>query len=258
MQETITALLDHLDRTDPGEVVGVYLHGSAAAGGLRPDSDLDVLLVTRRSLDAAERRMLVTRLLELSGWSGHAGAFDDAVSRRPLELTSLVLDTRHAWSHPPRRDFQYGEWRRASLAAGELPQPQLDPDLTLVMAAARSNHHVVRGPALDRLVAAIPPETVRRAMSDALPELLESIEGDERNVLLTLARMLVTSEAGAIVSKDEAAARVAAELPPAHRELVELAHAGYLGVADDDWTTLRGRARTTAEHLAAAVHRATR
>ena len=40
-----------------GSLLGAYLHGSAVTGGLRPDSDLDLLLLTARPLSAAERTM---------------------------------------------------------------------------------------------------------------------------------------------------------------------------------------------------------
>jgi streptomycin 3"-adenylyltransferase len=40
------------------ELLGMYLHGSAVLGGLAPASDLDVLAVTRRSLDEQQRRAL--------------------------------------------------------------------------------------------------------------------------------------------------------------------------------------------------------
>ncbi len=38
------------------DVLGAYLHGSAVLGGLRPQSDIDVLVVLRRQTTAGERR----------------------------------------------------------------------------------------------------------------------------------------------------------------------------------------------------------
>lgn len=78
-----------------------------------------------------------------------------------------------------------------------------------------------------------------RAMRDGLPELLDGLDGDERNVVLTLARMWTTAETGEILSKDAAAARVAAQLDGREREIVELARAAYTGGVVDDWTGLR-------------------
>ena len=42
-----------------GDLVGAYLHGSAVLGQLRPRSDTDVLVVSRRRLTEGERRTLV-------------------------------------------------------------------------------------------------------------------------------------------------------------------------------------------------------
>ena len=75
---------DHLDRQDPGGVLGVYLYGSATTGGLRHDSDIDLLVVTRRSLTGGERAALVSVLLTHSGWSGHAADFPEVAHRRPI------------------------------------------------------------------------------------------------------------------------------------------------------------------------------
>ncbi|MDQ0373940.1 aminoglycoside adenylyltransferase domain-containing protein [Cellulomonas humilata] len=49
---------------------------------------------------------------------------------------------------------------------------------------------------------AAPVADLRRSIDDSLEPLLDGLVGDERNVVLTLARMVVTLETGAIVSKD--------------------------------------------------------
>ncbi|OXM50660.1 nucleotidyltransferase [Amycolatopsis thailandensis] len=241
----IEPLLDHLDRENPGDVLGLYLYGSAAAGGLKPDSDVDLLLVTRRSLGEPERAALVSLLSRLSGWRGHVGRFPDAVGRRPIELTGLVAgDERH------RRDFQYGEWLREDFAQGRLPEPADDPDVVILAATAHSAHRVLRGPALADVVDPVPPDLLRSAALGVVPDLVSEVEGDERNVLLTLARVVVTVETGGIVSKDVAAATVAPALDGADRVLLERARAGYLGTASDDWTGLSAEVASLARVLA--------
>jgi len=47
--------------------LAAYLYGSAVAGGLGPDSDLDVLVVSGRSLTDGERAAIIRRLLPISG-----------------------------------------------------------------------------------------------------------------------------------------------------------------------------------------------
>src|SRR5690348_15693757 len=48
------------------DVVAVYLHGSAVLGGLRPQSDLDVLVVSSQPTTHDKKRRLVARLLTVS------------------------------------------------------------------------------------------------------------------------------------------------------------------------------------------------
>lgn len=255
MDELIAPVLDHLDRHDPGEVVGVYLYGSAAGWGLRADSDLDLLVLTQRSLTAPERAALVGLLLSLSGWRGHAGRFPDAAKGRPLELTSIVIDDIRPWRDRPRRDFQFGEWLREELTNGRLPEPAADPDVVTLLATAQTAHRALRGPALGALVAPVPPDLLRRALLEVIPDLLEEIEGDERNTLLTLARILVTLETGRIVSKDAAAEAIAPTLTGPQRGLLERARSGYLGRAADDWTGLTPQVIALAHALAGRARR---
>lgn len=253
MDEAITPVLDHLDSASPGGVIGVYLYGSAVVPGLRPDSDLDLLVLTRRSLTTSERAALTSLLLSVSGWRGHAERFPDSAHGRPIELTSIVIDDIRPWRDRVRRDFQFGEWRRADLVAGDLPRPAYDPDVVILMATAHAAHRILRGPALGEVVAPVPAALLRDAVLAAVPDVLAGIEGDERNTLLTLARILVTVESGRIVSKDAAAEAIAPTLDEPDRRLLERAQAGYLDGTADDWTGLRSRVGRLAHRLADRV-----
>lgn len=240
---------DHAERHDPGGVIGLYLYGSSTAGGLRHDSDIDLLLITRRSLSAHDRAKLTDLLLRYSGGRG------TVAPGRPVELTSVGHTELTRWCYPPVCDYQYGEWLREAIKAGQLPAPHPDPDLAILLTAARSASEPLRGPALDQVSDPVPTPDVRRAIRDSLDPLLGDLVGDERNVLLTLARMVVTLETGGIMPKHQAAGRVMGRLPPACREVLELARRGYLGQVADDWTELREPARQTAECLAALLRR---
>lgn len=249
MERAVEQVLAHLEDEDPGEVAGVYLYGSAATTGLAPDSDIDLLILTCRPLTTPERASLVSRLLSVSGWKGHALRFPEAAERRPLDVTSLVVEDLHRLTGRPRRDFQFGEWMREELLDGHVPAAQPDPDVVIIVATALRCHEVLSGPPLESLVAPVPAELVRRAQLALLPDLLSSLEGDERNVLLTLARMLVTIETGQIVAKDAAAQAAAPRLAGNDRALLELARADYLGVSLADWTSRSTCAAALAQSL---------
>lgn len=251
VDELTGPVLDHLERKNPGGVVGVYLFGSAALGGVRPDSDLDLLMVTERSLTRPERAELVSLLLSLSGWKGHAATYPEVAHRRPIELTSIVVDGERPFSVGAVRDFQYGEWLRDTLVGGGLPAPEEDPDTVVLIATAFTAHRVLCGLPLERVVAPVPRRRLRDALLANIPEILAGIEGDERNTLLALARTLVTLETGAITPKNVAADTVAQTLTGIDRELMERARDAYLGLAADRWDDVGAEVTALAHRLAA-------
>jgi len=77
--------------------------------------------------------------------------------------------------------------------------------------------------------------------------------GDERNVLLTLVRMIVTAQTGQIVSKDEAVAEVLHSIQERHRPVLSLALAGYLGEVQDDWAQEQAGVSDIATYLAERI-----
>lgn len=245
--EAIERVVGHLTETDAGGLLGVSLVGSSAVGGLRPDSDVDVLVLMERSLSRAERRVLVDLLLQLSGRRA------TVKPGRPLEVTALVLGDVVPWTYPPVCDFLYGEWLRDEFVAGRVPEPHTNPDLAVLITTARQHATSLLGPHPRDLLAPVPSQDLRRSIRDCLGPLLEDLVGDERNVLLTLARMVITAESGRIVPKDEAAGAILPSLPEPHRAVVSLAARGYTGAVVDVWTDLQAEARDTAVHLAERI-----
>jgi streptomycin 3"-adenylyltransferase len=220
-------------------LVAVHLHGSAMGNGLRPLSDVDLLAVVNRPTTPEVRKLLVEALLPVSGrYPAPPGA------SRPIELTVLLLADLQPAPYPARVEFVYGEWLRADFETGAVPEPNADPGHTLLLAQARSEAQALKGAALPELLAPIPPSDVRRAIGEALPSLVGNLKGDERNVLLTLARMWRTLSSGEFVPKDVAARWAAAQLPAGPSALLSLAADGYLGAARDDWN---GRERDVEE-----------
>ncbi|MEU9835921.1 aminoglycoside adenylyltransferase family protein [Streptosporangium sp. NPDC048047] len=201
------------------ELLGTYLHGSAVLGSLAPASDLDVLAVTRRSLDGRERRALVEGLLEISGLT-------PAV--RPVELTVVVQSEVRPWRFPPIGDFLYGEWLRDEFQTGGPSQPGPMPDLALVLTVVLAGDHPLNGPSPAELLDPVPHADLVRASVAGIPDLLADLDDDTRNVLLTLARVWTTLATGEIKTKDAAADWAMAHLPPEHRPVLEHARNLYL------------------------------
>jgi predicted nucleotidyltransferase len=136
----------------------------------------------------------------------------------------------------------------------EAPAPH--PDLAIALAQARAIGVALLGPPPRELLDPVPEADLRRALRDVLPALLADLRGDERNVLLTLARMWHTAATGAFAAKDAAAAWAAARLPTRLATWLALAGRAYVGEIEDDWRSHRGRAAELAERLRWQVERA--
>ncbi len=225
-------------------LLAVYLHGSAVSGGLQPHSDIDLLAIVDRALDEDQRQALLKHLLRLS--ARHPAA---PGGPRCLDVMVCVLSDLSDNGFPARADFTYGEWLRDAFEAGEIPAPTRDPEHTLVLAQARRASIALIGQAAADLLPEPPPADLRRAMAEALPALLQAPCGDERNVLLTLARMWRTADTGDFVSKDAAAAWAIPRLPDRDAALLDHARRAYLGEIHDDWSGRRSDARRLAEQL---------
>ena len=226
------------------DFLGAYLFGSAVLGGLRHESDLDVLALSRRPTTRAEKQAFVDRLLAISGREG-----------RRVELTLVVESALTPWRFPPRFDFQYGDWLRGEFERGNLqPWPTTENgDLATLLTIVRRYGEPLVGPPAQDLIPSVPEADLRAAMVGDLESLLDDLEPDTRNVLLTLARIWCTLATGEIRAKDAAAAWALQRLPAEHRPALAHARAGYLGAEDDRWEELGGDVRPLAERMVAEI-----
>jgi predicted nucleotidyltransferase len=230
--------------------VGAYLHGSAVLGGLRPLSDLDVLVVARRRTTSREKRGLAKGLLALSSAETPAGR------TRPVELTVVAEPDVRPWRHPASVDFQYGEWLRDEFERGEA-QPWETPsgDLASLVHMTLLADAPLFGPPPAEVLGPVPRADYVAAMVDGIAGLLRELEHDTRNVVLTLARIWSTVATGEIRTKDGAAAWALDRLPPGHRAVLARARAVYLGHEEERWDDLEPHVGAHVRHVVAEIER---
>ncbi len=226
-----------------GTVSGVYLYGSAVDGGLRKDSDVDVLVLVNQGLTETTRRELTDRLMLISGRIGNV----DSV--RSLEVTVVNYEDVVPWKYPPRKEFIYGEWLRSTFEQGYIPEPTYDSDLAILLHQVRNKSVPLFGTEASKVLDSIPMADIRRAMIDCIPSLTGWLKGDERNVILTFARIWVTAVTGNILSKDEAAKWVIPRLPKEHADLLNLAGKAYRGECVDKWEGLDSEVASLVEYM---------
>lgn len=233
------------------ELVGAYLFGSAVQGGLRPESDLDILAVSKRPTTLGERERLVRGFMAMSGKSTPEGTW------RRVEVTIVVQSDITPWRYPPILDFQYGDWLRPEFEKGTFgPSPTpLRPDLALLIRMVLAANMALIGPPPASVFDAVPQEDVFRAMVSDIDRLRGDIDSDTRNVILTLARMWSTFATGAICSKDAAANWVLERLPVAHHPVLVRAREAYLGSEAERWDDLSGALAPCVDYMIAEIKR---
>ncbi|TFH36752.1 MAG: DUF4111 domain-containing protein [Anaerolineales bacterium] len=231
------------------EVLGAYLFGSAVQGGLRPESDLDILVVTNRPTTLGEKEGLVRGLMAMSGRSAPDGTW------RRVEVTIVVQSDITPWRYPPILDFQYGDWLRTEFEKSNFePSPTpLRPDLALLITMVVAADTALVGPPPASVLSAVPHEDVLRAMVSDIDRLHGDIDSDTRNVILTLARMWGTFATGAIRSKDAAANWVLGRLPVAHQPVLVRAREAYLGSETERWDDLSDAIAPCVDYMIAEI-----
>lgn len=128
-----------------------------------------------------------------------------------------------------------------------------DPGVTLMLAQARREAVPLMGPILSNLLPPISRGHVRRAMWEVLPSLVSGLQGDERNVLLTLARMWYTAVTGVFVSKDTAANWAVSHVPADVGATLNQAREAYLGQIADEWSDRIAEAQRASDYLQSKV-----
>jgi len=116
-QQQLDDCLDLLKAVFGGDLLGVYLYGSALVGGLQKYSDIDLFVVTNRASTKKEKQQLVANLLDISGIYMKS-------YQRPIEMTLVEKSAISPWKYPSQFDFQYGEWLRESFLNGEIEKSQ--------------------------------------------------------------------------------------------------------------------------------------
>lgn len=242
-----TVLKRHL-----GEALrGIHLFGSAVDGGLKPFSDIDLLVTIDDHVPQAVGRSLMAELLDVSAPPGSPGL-------RALEVTVLALPEVVPWRYAPRRELQFGEWLRADIEAGAFEGPVNDPDLAILLTKARQHGVPLVGERPSGLFDAVPRADLARALLDTVAQWNgpEDWAGDERNIVLALARIWYTAETGDIATKDAAATWLLdGGEATLHRALIEQARAAYLGQAKDELTQRPVEVAAFIAHARQAIER---
>lgn len=219
IQNTTQFLIDTLDSS----IMGIYLYGSYVDGGLKHKSDIDIFVVINSNLKQEKKDTLVQGLLSLSG------AIDNKENKRYLEVTIINQNEFNNLHFPIHREFQYGEWLRQEYTKGYIPERVIDQDLTILLRKIRNNSITLYGEPANELLPHVSNKEFDKAIRLLLPGLIEELEDDTTNVILTLCRMYYSLKTGQITSKDKAIDYILDYIPDRFKSMLIDTKNSYIG-----------------------------
>lgn len=122
-------------------------------------------------------------------------------------------------------------------------------NLAVMIAQTLAGNRPLAGPPPGELLDAVPVHDVIAASLAAIPDLIDDLPGDSRNVVLTLSRIWITLATGEIKSKDAAADWALGHLLARHRPVLQHAKRLYLTCRYSDETLERRSAGTGPSHV---------
>lgn len=221
VDETLKVLEHHLGTS----ICAIHLFGSAVDGGLKPLSDIDLLVTINAPLTESTKAAVMSTLLSVSAYPGA-----DAVYRA-LEVTVLFYDDVVPWKYPAMRQMQFGEWLREEISAGVFEPAMVDNDLAILLTKVRQHSIALYGPAAQDFFDEVPVIDLHNSLLETLKLWTTEADwkGDERNIILALVRIWYTAVTGDIASKEAAANWALHRLPSQHHNIVAAARDEYLG-----------------------------
>lgn len=216
------------------DLVGVYLHGSAALGCYGPHSDVDVVAAIARPSSPDERRRLAGLCLDVSQptW--------DPDTHGLLELDVVVAPHLRPWRYPPPLDFHYSRSLHEAFERGA-PKPwrvDAHADLASTLTIVHAAGVVLAGAPAAEVFPPVPREDYRRAIAADVPWCLEHVEDRRLYAVLSLPRIWAGMATEDVHSKVTAAEWALPRVPADLRPVLEHALAVYRGDADESWVGL--------------------
>jgi predicted nucleotidyltransferase len=251
-QEQLDEVVGGMQAIVGSALVGMYQHGSFVLGGLRPDSDLDLLVVVSGPTNRDQKRALVELLLSVSrSRASHEVG-------RSIELDVVVASEIRPWRYPPAFDFHYSELWRDRFETGEIEPWTVkeNPDLATVVTVALLGREPLVGPDPSEVMDPVPREHYVEAILRDVDTVDDYLTWDTRNVVLTLPRIWSAIATEAVHSKESAARWALPLIPEERRAVLEKALSAYLGETEDSWDDVRDETRAYADAVLAEIQRA--
>ncbi len=226
IKSEVNTLVTEFQNLLQGNLIGIYLHGSLALGGFKPErSDIDLLVVTGQKIELEVKKEIISLLLRISRFPV------------PVEISFLAEKDIFPYKNPLPYDLHYSEKWREKLQQ-ELrdegwkhwdDDTKHDPDLAIYLTVLHQYGIVLYGKPIEEALPAVPEQNFRDAL---IIDLREATKNRLRNPIyfvLNACRIEAYLLEGKILSKDAGAEWGLVKLPEQFHPLIEQSLALYRG-----------------------------
>lgn len=211
-------------------LLGVYLHGSAAMGCFNPKtSDLDLLVGVKEALDDSTKRRFMDRVVALheefvriSG-SSHAG----------IEMSVLLQKDCKPFVYPTPFDLHFSamhlKWYKDNPDDYIQKMKGADEDLAAHITITRARGRCLFGMPIEDFFGEVPAENYFDSIRGDVENAESEITENTNYLVLNLARVLAFKKDRLVLSKQEGGQWALENIPAEHHEIIKTALTEYEG-----------------------------
>lgn len=227
-ENILTHFVEAARETIGENLLGVYLHGSAAMGCFNPkSSDLDLLVGVKEALDDSTKRHFMDRVValheefvKLSG-SSHTG----------IEMSVLLQKDCKPFVYPTPFDLHFSamhlKWYKDNPDDYVQKMKGTDEDLAAHITITRARGRCLFGMPIEEFFGEVPAENYFDSIRGDVENAESDITENTNYLVLNLARVLAFKKDGLVLSKLEGGKWALENIPAEYQGIVEAALAEY-------------------------------
>ena len=209
-----------------GDLVGVYLHGSAAMGCFNEKkSDIDLLVVSERELSDETKRRYMDMVVRLN----------DEAPPKGIEMSVVRRDVCRPFVYPTPFELHFSvthlDWYRTDPTDYIEKMKGVDKDLAAHITITLKRGRRLYGKEISEVFEPVKREFYFDSIWNDVADAEDAVRADPIYVILNLCRVLAYGEEGLILSKREGGEWGLANLPGEYHGLIASALKAYLSDA---------------------------
>ena len=221
-EEVIGELIEQTKEILKTNLIGIYLHGSAAMGCFNPaKSDIDLIIIVKDNMSKKIKRELMDCIVELN----------DRAPAKGLEISIVLRSVCNPLIYPTPFELHFSPMHLKRYR--DNPDDYIhkmngeDMDLAAHFTVITHRGKCLTGLPINEVFGQVPQEYYMDSIWEDVMNAEEDITENPMYLVLNLARVLAYKKEGQVFSKKEGGMWALDNLPTEYQELVSVAMADY-------------------------------